>query len=167
MELTTVRRGPSLASREVEDLRPGTEVTVLDERLVDGHVRAQLTSEHQEDRDLDNVVMVVTDDDTISLGDQVMIISQACQLVTYGVAAVCLQNKEERIESDLAGTSDEVALFAAVVGFFVVAVQAIAVAHMYAVERRAEQAQREEAAPTMQFECPLAQGAQQGGDEEE
>ena len=111
--------------------------------------------------------MVVTDDDTISLGDQVMIISQACQLVTYGVAAVCLQNKEERIESDLAGTSDEVALFAAVVGFFVVAVQAIAVAHMYAVERRAEQAQREEDAPTMQFESPFAQGAQQGGDEEE
>ena len=44
---------------------------------------------------------------------------------------MCLQNKEARFEEGLSDTSDEVALFAAVVGFVLVAVQVAPIVHSY------------------------------------
>ena len=58
-----------------------------------------------------------------SLGDKLMLISLVSQLVGYAVAAVCLSNLQARFEEGLSDTSDEVAIFAAVMGLLVVAVQ--------------------------------------------
>ena len=73
-----------------------------------------------------------------TLGDKLMLISLVSQLVGYGVAAVCLQNKEARFEEGLSDTSDEVALFAAVMGLLLVAVQVGGMVYTYRKEKADE-----------------------------
>ena len=73
-----------------------------------------------------------------SLGDKLMVISLVSQLVNFGVAAVCLQSKEERFQQGLSDTSDEVALFAAVMGLLLVAVQVGGMVYTYRKEKADE-----------------------------
>ena len=79
------------------------------------------------------------DEDT-TLGDKLMLVALASQLVNYGVSAVCLRHKEERLGSGLDEMSDEVALFAAVVGFLLVGVQVAGVVYTYLDEKNDEKA---------------------------
>ena len=79
----------------------------------------------------------VTSNET-TLGDKLMLLALASQLVNYGVAAVCLQHKEERVEAGLEEMSDEVTLFAAVVGFLLVGVQVAGVVYTYLDEKADE-----------------------------
>ena len=67
-----------------------------------------------------------------------MLVSLASQLINYGVAAVCLRHKEERLGSGLEEMSDEVTLFAAVVGFLLVGVQVAGVVYTYLDEKADE-----------------------------
>ena len=60
----------------------------------------------------------------ITLADKLMIVSQLAQLVNYLVAAVCLRSKESRLAEGSFKASEEVELFAAVVGFALVGVHA-------------------------------------------
>ena len=77
-------------------------------------------------------------DEDATLGDKLMLVSLASQLINYGVAAVCLQHKEERLGSGLEEMSDEVTLFAAVVGFLLVGVQVAGVVYTYLDEKADE-----------------------------
>eukprot|EP01045_Picozoa_sp_COSAG04_P018223 COSAG04_NODE_1671_length_5986_cov_2.949720_1_plen_111_part_00 len=77
-----------------------------------------------------------------------MVISLVSQLVNFGVAAVCLLNKEARFEQGLSGISDEVALFAAVVGFVLVAVQVAPIVHSYITQDKDKPADTAESVPT-------------------
>lgn len=54
-----------------------------------------------------------TDDDGMSFADKSMILAQACQLLNYGLAAICLRNKQSRMEQGRFGTDDDIELFAA------------------------------------------------------
>ena len=109
------------------------------------------------------------DEDT-TLGDKLMLVALASQLVNYGVSAVCLQHKEERLGSGLDEMSDEVALFAAVVGFLLVGVQVAGVVYTYLDEKADEKkkanttdvakphgANPKEATTMMKFNNPLNQ----------
>ena len=109
------------------------------------------------------------DEDT-TLGDKLMLAALASQLVNYGVSAVCLQHKEERLGSGLDEMSDEVALFAAVVGFLLVVVQVAGVVYTYLDEKSDEKASTtdhdmdkpqkanpKEATTMMKFNNPLNQ----------
>ena len=87
------------------------------------------------------------DEDT-TLGDKLMLVALASQLVNYGVSAVCLQHKEERLGSGLDEMSDEVTLFAAVVGFLLVAVQVAGVLYTYLDEKADEKADEKKKANT-------------------
>ena len=66
----------------------------------------------------------------ITLADKLMIVSQLAQLVNY-VAAECLRSKESRLAEGEFGASEEGELFAAVVGFALVAVQAAGMIYAY------------------------------------
>eukprot|EP01045_Picozoa_sp_COSAG04_P014366 COSAG04_NODE_1072_length_8449_cov_48.325350_5_plen_185_part_00 len=79
-------------------------------------------------------------DEDATLGDRLMLVALASQLINYGVAAVCLQHKEERLGSGLDEMSDEVTLFAAVVGFLLVGVQVAGVVYTYLDEKADEKA---------------------------
>ena len=79
-------------------------------------------------------------DEDATMGDKLMLVALASQLINYGVAAVCLQHKEERLGSGLDEMSDEVALFAAVVGFLLVGVQVAGVVYTYLDEKADEKA---------------------------
>ena len=81
-----------------------------------------------------------TDQDGATLGDKLMLVSLASQLINYGVAAVCLRHKEERLGSGLEEMSDEVTLFAAVVGFLLVGVQVAGVVYTYLDEKADDKA---------------------------
>ena len=70
----------------------------------------------------------------ITLADKLMIVSQLAQLVNYLVAAVCLHSKESRLAEGSFDASEEVELFAAVVGFALVAVQAAGIVYAYRLE---------------------------------
>ena len=70
-----------------------------------------------------------------TLGDKLMLVSLASQLANYGVAYVCLEHKEDRYYQGLDGMSDEVTLFAAVVGFLLVGVQVAGVVYTYLDEK--------------------------------
>ena len=109
------------------------------------------------------------DEDT-TLGDKLMLVALASQLVNYGVSAVCLQHKEERLGSGLDEMSDEVALFAAVVGFLLVGVQVAGVVYTYLDEKadekkkanttdedKPQKASPKEATAMMNFNNPLNQ----------
>ena len=74
----------------------------------------------------------------ITLADKLMIVSQLAQLVNYLVAAVCLRSKEIRLAEGSFGASEEVELFAAVVGFALVGVQAAGMIYAYRHERAKE-----------------------------
>eukprot|EP01046_Picozoa_sp_COSAG06_P024734 COSAG06_NODE_2034_length_7781_cov_9.499089_5_plen_180_part_00 len=74
----------------------------------------------------------------ITLADKLMIVSQLAQLVNYLVAVVCLRSKESRLAEGSFGASEEVELFAAVVGFALVAVQAAGMIYAYRHERAKE-----------------------------
>ena len=74
------------------------------------------------------------DQDT-TLGDKLMLMSLVSQLINYGVAAVCLRHKEERMGLGLGEMSDGVALFAALVGFMLVGAQVAGVAYTYFDEK--------------------------------
>jgi hypothetical protein len=74
----------------------------------------------------------------ITLADKLMIVSQVAQLVNYLVAAVCLHSKEIRLAEGSFGASEEVELFAAVVGFALVAVHAAGMIYAYRHERAKE-----------------------------
>ena len=65
------------------------------------------------------------------------------QLVNYAVAVVCLLNKEARFEQGLSGISDNVALFAAVVGFVLVAVQVAPIVHSYITQDKDKPADKQ------------------------
>ena len=71
----------------------------------------------------------------ITLADKLMIVSQLAQLVNYYVAVECLRSKESRLAEGSFGASEEVELFAAVVGFALVAVQAAGMVYAYRHER--------------------------------
>eukprot|EP01043_Picozoa_sp_COSAG02_P041910 COSAG02_NODE_3519_length_6620_cov_7.023923_2_plen_178_part_00 len=102
----------------------------------------------------------------IALADKLMIASQVAQLVNYCVAAVCLGSKERRLADGEFGTSEEVELLAAVVGFALVAVQAAGVIYAYCserandtstgVERQEERAPGEAGKKDMDFANPMA-----------
>ena len=110
-------------------------------------------------------------DEDATLGDKLMLVSLASQLINYGVAAVCLQHKEERVGSGLDEMSDEVTLFAAVVGLLLVGVQVAGVVYTYLDEKadekkkanttdedKPQKANPKEAATTMmKFNNPLNQ----------
>ena len=110
-------------------------------------------------------------DEDATLGDKLMLVSLASQLINYGVAAVCLQHKEERLGSGLDEMSDEVTLFAAVVGFLLVGVQVAGVVYTYLDEKadekkkantttdedKPQKANPKEATATMKFNNPLNQ----------
>ena len=105
------------------------------------------------------------DQDGATLGDKLMLVSLASQLINYGVSAVCLQHKEERLGSGLDEMSDEVALFAAVVGFLLVGVQVAGVVYTYLDEKanttdedKPQKAHPKEATSSMmKFNNPLNQ----------
>ena len=80
-----------------------------------------------------------------TLGDKLMLISLVSQLVGYAVAAVCLQSKEARFEEGLSDTSDEVAMFAAVMGLLLVAVQVGGMVYTYRKEKADEKRKHAEA----------------------
>ena len=100
----------------------------------------------------------------ITLADKLMIVSQLAQLVNYYVAAECLRSKESRLAEGSFGASEEVELFAAVVGFALVAVQAAGMIYAYRHERAKEtstaierQGDRPEAEKVdIKFENPVA-----------
>jgi hypothetical protein len=71
----------------------------------------------------------------ITLADKLMIVSQLAQLVNYYAAVECLRSKESRLAEGSFGASEEVELFAAVVGFALVAVQAAGMVYAYRHER--------------------------------
>ena len=148
VERTTVREAASLASPEVGHLGRGTAVTVVEERLVDGHIRARLANESLEEAPVqtnaqaheDRQHRVVREYNTVTsnettLGDKLMLLALASQLVNYGVAAVCLQHKEERVEAGLEEMSDEVTMFAGGMGFMLVGVQVAGVVYTYLDEK--------------------------------
>ena len=70
-----------------------------------------------------------------TLGDQLMLVALASQLINYAVGAVCLHHKEERLDVGLDEMSDEVAIFAAVVGLLLVGVQVGGVVYTYLDEK--------------------------------
>ena len=74
-------------------------------------------------------------DEDATLGDKLMLVALASQLVNYGVAAACLQHKQERIEAGHDEMSDEVALNAAVTGLALVGVQVAGVVYTYLDEK--------------------------------
>ena len=74
----------------------------------------------------------------ITLADKLMIVSQVAQLANYLVAAVCLRSKESRLAEGSFKASEEVELFAAVVGFALVGVQAAGMIYAYRHERAKE-----------------------------
>ena len=93
----------------------------------------------------------------ITLADKLMILSQVAQLANYLVAAVCLRSKESRLAEGSFGAGEEVELFAAVVGFALVGVQAAGMIYAYRHERAKETstgtAERE---GEIEFENPVA-----------
>ena len=100
----------------------------------------------------------------ITLADKLMIVSQLAQLVNY-VAAECLRSKESRLAEGEFGASEEVELFAAVVGFALVAVQAAGMIYAYrherakdtstGTEREGEQGAAEAGKGEIEFENPV------------
>ena len=82
------------------------------------------------------------------MGDKLMLVALASQLINYAVAAVCLRHKEERLGSGLDEMSDEVTLFAAVVGFLLVGVQVAGVVYTYLDEKADEKADEKKKANT-------------------
>jgi hypothetical protein len=80
----------------------------------------------------------------ITLPDKLMIVAQVSQLVNYGVAAVCLQDKESRLLEGEFGTSDGIALFAAVTGFLMVGIQVGGLLYAYRKERKKNADETEE-----------------------
>ena len=98
----------------------------------------------------------------ITLADKLMIVSQVAQLVNYYVAALCLRSKESRLADGEFGTSEEVELLAAVVGFALVVVQAAGVIYAYRSERAKDTGTGVERAPgeagkkDMDFANPMA-----------
>lgn len=102
----------------------------------------------------------------LTLADKLMVVSQLAQLVNYLVAALCLRSKERRLAEGSFGTSEEVELLAAVVGFALVAVQAAGMLYAYryerakgtstSAEREEERAPGEVAKVDMEFANPVA-----------
>ena len=86
--------------------------------------------------------------------------------MNYCVAGVCLRSKESRLADGEFGTSEEVELLAAVVGFALVAVQAAGVIYAYrserakdestGVERQGERAPGEAGKGDIDFANPMA-----------
>ena len=74
-------------------------------------------------------------DEDATMGDKLMLMALASQLINYAVAAVCLQHKEERVEAGLGEMSDGVSMFAAVVGLALVGVQAVGVVYAHCNEK--------------------------------
>jgi hypothetical protein len=97
----------------------------------------------------------------ITLADKLMIVSQVAQLANYLVAAVCLRSKESRLAEGSFGTSEEVELFAAVVGFALVAVQAAGMIYAYRYERTAEE-ESSEVKTMEECENPLGEVEEEG-----
>ena len=99
-----------------------------------------------------------------------MIVSQLAQLVNYYVAVECLRSKESRLAEGSFGASEEVELFAAVVGFALVAVQAAGMIYAYrhehakdtgtGTEREVEWAEAGKA--ETEFENPLGEAEEEG-----
>ena len=77
-------------------------------------------------------------DEDATMGDKLMLVALASQLINYAVAAVCLQHKEERVEAGLGEMSDDVSLFAAAVGLALVGVQAAGVVYAHCDEKAEE-----------------------------
>ena len=103
----------------------------------------------------------------ITLADKLMIVSQVAQLVNYLVAAVCLRSKESRLAEGSFGASEEVELFAAVVGFALVAVQAAGMVYAYRQERATDtgtgtEREVEWAEAETEFENPLGEAEEEG-----
>ena len=97
----------------------------------------------------------------ITLADKLMIVSQVAQLANYLVAAVCLRSKEIRLAEGSFGASEEVELFAAVVGFALVGVQAAGMVYTYRHERTAKEELSE--VNTMEaFENPVGEAEEEG-----
>jgi hypothetical protein len=96
----------------------------------------------------------------ITFADKLMIVSQLAQLVNYLVAAVCLRSKERRLAEGSFGASEEVELFAAVVGFALVGVQAAGMIYAYRSERTAKEESSE--VTTMKFENPVGEAEEEG-----
>ena len=97
----------------------------------------------------------------ITLADKLMIVSQVAQLVNYLVAAVCLRSKESRLAEGSFGAGEEVELFAAVVGFALVGVQAAGMIYAYRHERTAKEELSE--VNTMEaFENPVGEAEEEG-----
>eukprot|EP01043_Picozoa_sp_COSAG02_P049803 COSAG02_NODE_5041_length_4701_cov_154.801391_4_plen_682_part_01 len=76
--------------------------------------------------------------DSWGAGDRSMVVAQIIQLLNYGVAAICLRNKEIRSKQGEAGTSDGVAVFATIMGFLFIFVAVGDVVRTYIVERKEE-----------------------------
>ena len=74
-------------------------------------------------------------DEDATMGDKLMLVALASQLINYAVAAVCLQHKEERVEAGLEEMSDEVTMFAGGMGFMLVGVQVAGVVYTYLDEK--------------------------------
>ena len=72
-----------------------------------------------------------------------MMVAQASQLVNYGVAAVCLQDKESRLAEGEFGVNDGIALFAAVTGFLMVGIQVGGLLYAYRKEKGAEETEQD------------------------
>ena len=102
------------------------------------------------------------DQDGATLGDKLMLVSLASQLINYGVAAECLQHKEERLEAGLDGMSDEVTLNAALVGFLLVGVQVAGVVYAYLDEKVDDKISSQIDALEMAFMQALGEAEAQG-----
>ena len=101
--------------------------------------------------------------------DGIMIMSQATQLANYGVAAVCLRSKEERLKEGLFGASDEVTLFATVMGFMFVLLQLLAVIYVYDMEHKAAHRRKKSGKKrgvTATFQNPMLADKEYGDDED-
>ena len=89
----------------------------------------------------------------ITLADKLMIASQVAQLVNYYVAAKCLRSKESRLADGEFGTSEEVELLAAVIGFALIAVQVASMLYAY---RHGRAKETEAGKAATEFENPVA-----------
>jgi hypothetical protein len=98
-------------------------------------------------------------DNIFTLADKLMIFSQMSQLLNYAVAAMCRLDEQSRIAQDGSrGTSDSVALLAAVNGFGLVILQVLSLAYVYKKEHAENQDEKREQVVRL-FDNPLTDQA--------
>ena len=102
-------------------------------------------------------------DEDATMGDKLMLVALASQLINYAVAAVCLQHKEERVEAGLGEMSDDVSLFAAAVGLALVGVQAAGVVYAHCDEKAEEKPAMETGSREKQLDDGLGADAGSAG----